>query len=217
MKYSFKLLLTLSLLLMSLFLTACEVGKQAESTANFIDIGNGERIAFHASYADVSIDEQIKEADIIFAGKITDISVTQWNQDNGKYWEEVVVDEIGETVYTATPFFTIKLLMDQPVFPDTKLNDSVVITVVGISPLEKISEDVENTLQVGNEVVIFARQSELTWREGSRPILQLMSEPQKSFFLLGDDGLYRTEQIEEKAVSLDELVERIAQKRDIQP
>lgn len=133
MKYSLKLLVTLCLLFVSLFLAACGTGQLVESTARFIEIGNGERISFHASYADVSIDEQIKEANIIFAGKITDISATQWNQDNGKYWEEVVVDEIGETVYTATPFFTIKLLMDQPVFPDTKLNDSVVITVVGIT------------------------------------------------------------------------------------
>lgn len=189
---------------------------QAQWSANLM----GQEPAFEASYANVSIDEQIEVADVIFVGAVIHISETHWNQDSGEYWEEVVYDEIGDTRYVGLPIYTIELLVKQPIVGNMQQNDSLIITVVGASPLEDNHESVDNeyVLQDGDNVVMFARNSELAWREGTKPILQLMSAPEQSYFLQGDDGLYRTAQLNarnqpEKAVSLDDLLTRIAQKR----
>ena len=52
----------------------------------------GGQVEQYFSYASVPIDLQIEEADIIFAGTITAVSGTHWNQDSGEYWEQWVQD-----------------------------------------------------------------------------------------------------------------------------
>lgn len=189
------------LLLMALFLTACG----AEQVQLFSE----------ASYADVAIDEQIEQANIIFAGTVTNISKTLWNQDSGEYWEEVVKDEGGETLHVALPYYTIELVVDQPIV-NTQKGETLVVTVIGTSPLEEQQASSKYSLQVGSEVVIFLRRSEMAWRDGKRPILQLMSAPEKSCFLRGDDGLYQTAHQNEGMTSLDKLMARIERRRAAQ-
>ena len=195
-----KLSTAIWLSLMALFLTACGA-EQAQLFSG-------------ASYADVAIDEQIEQADIMFAGTVTNISKTLWNQDSGEYWEEVVKDEGGETLHIALPYYTIELMVDQPII-NAQEGETLVVTVVGTNPLEEQRADSKYSLRVGSKVVMFIRRSEMAWRDGKQPILQLMSAPEKSCFLCGNDGLYRTAHVNEKEVSLGELIARIAQKRPV--
>jgi len=200
MKKHTRISLAVLLLPTILILTACGVGQPHPS--------------FQASFANVAIDEQIEKADIILAGRITNISKTLWNQDSGEYWEEVVEDEISETRYVALPYYTIELAVERPIVNAQK-DDTLVVTVIGMSPSEGKHADSELSLQVGSEVVMFIRHSEMAWREGKRPILQLMSSPEKSGFLRGRHGLYETAHLQEEKASLDELIARIAQKRPV--
>ncbi|NIT59522.1 MAG: hypothetical protein GWN00_25880 [Aliifodinibius sp.] len=189
------------LMLSSLFITACN---------------NLTQPIVMTSYAEVSIDEQIKLADVIVAGTITSISKTRWNQDSGEYWEEVVKDEIEETIHTALPYYTIEILVNKPIL-NAKSGEKLVATVIGMSPLEEQNRN-SHRLQVNKEAVVFMRHSEMAWRDGTRPILQLMSTPEKSAFFRGENDLYETAHVDEVAVPLDALITRIAQKRpeDIQ-
>lgn len=203
-------------------LTLFAAVSRARSNTGELSIGNNMRMSVHTSYAEVPIDEQIEVADVIFAGTVTEISKTRWNQDSGEYWEDVVYDEIGNTRYVGLPIYTIELHVTRPIVGDISQNDNLVITVVGHSPLEDSFESVNSnySLQVGDKVVMFARNSELAWRNGTKPILQLMSAPEQSYFLQDEQNLYRTAQLDinnqpGKAVSLNDLIERIAQKRPI--
>lgn len=197
MKEHIKSLIAIWLLLMILSLAACGT----------------EQLSIETSYADVAINEQIEQADIIFAGRITGISETLWNQDSGEYWEEIVKDEVEETLHTALPYYTIEFAVVQPII-NVQKGETLVVTVIGTSPLEKQqAEDSEYSLRVGSEVVMFVRHSEMAWRDGQRPILQLMSAPEKSCFVRGNDGLYQTAHQGERRLSLEELIIRIEQER----
>lgn len=139
------------------------------------------------------------------------ISETRWNQDSGEYWEEIVKDE--ETLHTALPYYTMEFAVVQPII-NVQRGETLVVTVIGTSPLEKQhAEDSEYGLRVGSEVVMFVRHSEMAWRDGKRPILQLMSAPEKSCFVRGNDGLYQTAHQGERRLSLEELIIRIEQER----
>lgn len=222
MKY-IKPVTMICLLLVPFSLIAC--GAERTQQPDTVVTDGDERLAnFKASYADVPIDEQIEQADIIFAGTVTNISKTLWNQDSGEYWEE----EIEGITHRALPYYTIELKVSRPIF-NAQEGETVVVTQVGISPLEKQVQGTEYGiagLQVGSKVVIFVRHAEMGWRDGKKPILGLMSGPTRSYFLRGDDGLYRTAQARMMrklgrtpslgGLSLDEVIAYIAQRRAIQ-
>jgi hypothetical protein len=76
----------------------------------------------------------------------------------------------------------------------------------------------DHDLKVGDEAVIFAIQTDLAWRDGTRPILELIGSPTDAHFIRGDDGLYHGRP-NEKPVSLKELITQVAQRRQtlVQP
>jgi len=204
-----------------LVLSACQSERQVGVIEGSADVPTEQKLLrVYGSYADVPIDEQIRAANIIFAGTVTDISKTRWNQDSGEYWEEVVKSDVGETIRTASQYYTIKLIVDRAIV-DAKEGQELTVTVAGSSPMDpaySVDESSEYKLSIGAQVVMFVRHSELAWRNGVHPILQLMSAPDRSYFIRGKDGLYRTAQLDmqggrEKPVSLDELVVRIDQIR----
>jgi hypothetical protein len=85
------------------------------------------------------------------------------------------------------------------------------LTVVGHSPLEGRPD---HALSAGDQAVVFARQTELVWRDGSRSIFQLLGVPSDAYYIVGDDGLYHG-RWDEGPVSLVELLDRIARRREI--
>lgn len=176
-----------------------------------LSIGGNMRVNVHTSYAEVPIDEQIEKADVIVAGTIESISGTRWNQDSGEYWEETDKREDREHPHLAVAFYTMEISVDRPIVTDRDLADRVEITVVGTSPLD--DKRAEFPVEVGDKVVIFAKRSELAWRDGRRQILMFLSAPESSLFWQGEDGLYRMSYEGKSGVSFEELISRIVQKR----
>ncbi|MDI7275859.1 MAG: hypothetical protein QME94_07760 [Anaerolineae bacterium] len=183
--------------------------------------GAGLPVEQRFTYASVPIDVQIEEADVIFAGTVTGISQTRWNQDSGEYWEERVQDGGGDTLRTALPYYTIELLVERCLAGDAQVGEKLVVTQVGTSPRDEASDRAGSSerLRAGDQVVMFVRRSEMAWRDGTRPILGLFTVPEHSCFVLRDDGLYETPQLTgngemEKSVPLDDLIARIRKLRD---
>ena len=147
------------------------------------------RIEQHASYLTSAYEQQVKTADLIFVGTLTDISPSKWNQDSGEYW----TDESSERVTATLQYHTLQFDVSQFVINKTESQDvkSIEITVLGPSPLDK---NADYSLSVGDNVVIFARETELAWKEGDhrKPIIEIATAPELAFFVQFEkpDGPY---------------------------
>ena len=165
-----------------------------------------------ATYVELSLDQRVEGASIVAVGKVTDISETLWNQDNGQYWEEPSDD--GGTIYTAISYYTVDIEVSQFVVADV---ESATITVVGVGDSVAVGEGQDGAnggLEVGDEVIVFAQRTELAWRgEQTRPILELMGVPTESYLIKGADGLYHSNNSSQAAISLDELMAKVATQR----
>ncbi len=195
-------------------------------------------------------EELLKGADLIFAGKVLAISPTRWNQDSDEYWTEITEEGVtsdGErltTTHSAWPVYEIKLSVTQPIVDEIGVNHEVVLTLLGKSPSEA---DINNTtygvqvdaetvnLHIGQELVVFATQAELAWREpnhpielktnpdgssyfdiGKRSIITLMGAPANAYLLKGSDELYyHSEEATNRqgAISLQSLIREISKRR----
>jgi hypothetical protein len=151
----------------------------------------------HSSYALLTYEQMIDQADAIFLGKVKDISRTSWNQNNGEYWE-------GGFQLHAIELEAILLIVDS-----IGLNEQVTITALGSSPLDGHAD---HDLKVGDQAVFFVRQTELAWRDGVRPILELMTVPSYAYFQRGSDGLYHGPLLG-KPLSIEDVINQIAQRR----
>ncbi len=196
-------------------------------------------------------EELFKGADLIFAGKVLDISPTRWNQDSGEYWTETTEEGMtaeGEqltTTLSAWPVYEVRLSVTQPIIDKIGVNQEVVLTLLGKSPIEAVINDTTNgiqvdaetvNLQIGQELVVFAIQTELAWRGPNRPvelitnpdgtsyfdvgrrsIITLMGVHANAYLLKGSDGLYyHSEKAtnRQEPISLDSLTQDIFQKQE---
>ena len=147
-------------------------------------------MGFERMYASHTFAEMTDLADMIFVGKVTDISPVQWNQDNGEYWGA----ESGDLM-TPIPLRYITVDLVKPIVPET-LDASLKITsmtdLVLLDEKNNVTnqEEMEQGLRVGDQVVVFVRQTKLAWRGGVHPATMLMGVPTQSYFKLGEDGLY---------------------------
>lgn len=134
----------------------------------------------HTSYLSLTYEQQIKSADLVFAGTLTDISPARWNQDNGEYW----TDESPDRVTTPLQYHNLLFDVSQVVINKTESQDlkSIEIAVLGPSPLDK---NADYSLSVGDNVVIFAIKTGLAWREGnhSKPVMEFANTPDLAFFV----------------------------------
>lgn len=173
-------------------------------------------MSFDRLYASHTFGEMVDLADTIFVGKVTDISPVQWNQDNGEYWDEAPGDSMS-----AFPIRYITVDLVKPIVPET-LDASQKITSMTDSVLldEKNNvtnqEEMEQGLRVGDQVVIFVRQTKLAWRGGMHPATMLMGIPDHSYFKLGEDGLYHGELLKEP-LDLETLIQKILDERASPP
>jgi hypothetical protein len=176
--------------------------------------------AIESSYALEPRTEMIKTADAIFAGRVTDISPTQYNQDSGEYWEQTTVEGAGlETTHTALPVFTIELTVDAVWVDEVGLGETAVLTQVGYKPID-VTDPVLNSgettqstftsdwpLQIGDEIIAFIVQREIAWWDGQpvraipyedgfsfeigqREVLRFANAPLDTYLLRQEDGRY---------------------------
>jgi len=172
---------------------------------------------FHVEmmYESLSFNDMVDKANAVVVGKIISISPTVWNQDSGAYWYE---PKAGFEL----PLHHIEVEVVEPIVNTVNLDQFVEVTVIGESAVidEKGNlldqgESIHNLL-VGQQVVLFAQQTEIAWRGGARPALILMGVPSDAYFRLEADGLYHGNLIKEP-LSLAELLSRIAAERATPP
>lgn len=186
-------------------------------------------------YALLTRSQMIDSADAIFVGRVTDISPTTWNQDNGQYWEQ----EIEGTTMNAMPVHQLAVAVLEPIKDEIGLGETAVLTINGKSPADDgpvpISDSLElggtadYDLKVGDQLVLFVEQREFAWwnpdeqmeynaEQGAfvgarRPVLTFANLPTASYLLLGADGLYHpqppAEELEAGPLSLEALVEEV--------
>lgn len=157
-------------------------------------------------YEKLSFSQRIRRSDAIFTGLITHVSETQWNQDSGEYWEDYSAD--GTTLYTALPVHFVELSLVESIDSKVQVGRNVRLTILGNSPVD--SPKPEHKLQVGNEVIVFARQTEIVWRDGVRSVLELMSVPRESYLLRREDGRYAfSNPAAMSPLTLEDLTERV--------
>ncbi|GAB4579156.1 MAG: hypothetical protein Fur0022_18940 [Anaerolineales bacterium] len=159
-----------------------------------------------ASYGEISLEQMYQEADFIFVGKIIQISSTQWNQDNGEYWNDETTT--GET---ALQVHTIEVEPIQSIVDNLGQEGTVKITILGSSPMDGSHAD--HDLKVGMQVMFFTQEREIAWRGGMKMIVGLMGAPSYSYFTLGEDGLYHGALLTQP-ISLQEVMEQISDLRE---
>ena len=206
-----------------------------------------------AEYVQFSRDEMMRSADMIFVGKVLSITPTKWNQDSGEYWEAITeegVNEQGEsltTTHSGWPIHEIELVVAQSLINDSEaIEKSIVLTVLGKSPVDQeppgndtevvtVVGEAPYSLQVGDEVVIFAVYTEIAWRDpdqpirlvpagdgtsyfdiGKRAIIGFISSPADSYLIKGEDGLYHSSSESNEVavpVTLEDLRKQIAEQQ----
>lgn len=143
------------------------------------------------SYIDLTPEEQMKIADTIAVGTITEISHTLWNQDNGEYWEDRVQASGLDYMETALPYFTVQLNVEEFLLNGRDLNDDqLTITILGHSPLDQESDQDGLLFTTNDKVVVMGLHTEMAWKNGQKPIFKLLTEPNNSVYRQGADGLY---------------------------
>ena len=208
-------------------------------------------VSFETESIYFSREELLTQADLIFAGRVLDISPTRWNQDSGEYWTETTEEGVTAegkqltTTHSAWPVYEIRLAVTQPIVDQIGVGQEVVLILLGKSPIDAVTSDAAGGVQVeaetvdlkvNQELVIFAMQTELAWRDPSRPVELITSPDGTSYFdigvrsittlmgvsanaylVKGDDGLfYHSEEATNKQepISLDNLIQEISQMRE---
>jgi hypothetical protein len=169
-------------------------------------------ITAEASYAGVSFERMLTRPDFIFAGKVLEIGDTRWNQNNGLPW-------MGDGALT---YHTITCSVNHPIVGHVRegsARDKVVLAVIGNpepgSDKRHVVLENDYSLNVGAEIVVFARQTELVWRKPDRmPMTMLMGYPAHSILIKGEDGSYRSPR--DGPYTLDALAKQVQEKRSAQ-
>lgn len=202
-----KWLTGLVIIVLGLVLAACSANtnKPHEEAAS---------VQFEFTYTDVSFEERMQQAQVVLAGKVLSISPTKWNQDSGDYWEE----EIDGTLYSALPYYEIEVSTEQLLSPSEGIGQSMIITVLGTAPNKNEAVEADGLavigesplpLAIGDQVVVFARQTDLAWRDGSRAVWYFMGDPAQSFMTMGEDGLYTVPGSGQKGTTITEIADAL--------
>jgi hypothetical protein len=155
-------------------------------------------------YGKIPYEQIIDNSDAIFVGRVLSISHTQWNQDQGEYWDG------------GLPVHFVELEVLQRLVDTIGLTQTVTLTQLDYSPLDERVNSYYY-LEPGHRALFYIVQSELAWRGGLRTALRLTSIPRDSFVILGDDR-YPARPTEE-AARLERLIQDIAERREtlVQP
>jgi hypothetical protein len=179
----------------------------------------------HLMYQTQTFPQMAVKANAVLAGQVVGIGGTRWNQDDGSFWDREMSS--GQTE-TALPYYEITLRVDDPIVDTTTQNlaagHDVVLTVVGMNPRDE-QEIATNLgigsgdhgpegLQVGQRIVVFAQNTQMAWREGTRPVLQLMGHPEQAYFTTVRGGNFESHAQEAPSGSLAALKDQVLALRD---
>lgn len=174
----------------------------------------------HLMYQSRSFPQMAVGADAVLSGQVVAIGGTRWNQDDGSFWDRETAPGQSDT---ALPYYEITLRVDDPIVDATTqgitTGREVVLTVVGMNPRDEkaITERLgigsgdhgPEGLREGQRVVVFAQSTEMAWREGTKPILQLMGHPEQAYFTTVADGRFESHAQGAPSGSLAELKDQV--------
>ena len=159
-----------------------------------------------ASYLDVTREDMVEVADAIFLGNVVAVSSTRWNQDSGEEWNDDVVDG-----GSGLQIHIVEVEILQPIVDTIGLDKTVEITVLGRSPKDGYAD---HALQKDSQAVFFIMKTELAWRGNeTRPVFIFIGAPAYSYFMKRSDGLYHDERSEALALSFEDIVNFVAERR----
>jgi hypothetical protein len=146
---------------------------------------------------------------------VSSISHTQWNQDNGQIWYEEDNSQPRIDVSSPLQLHYIDFEVNQLITDKLGTGDVVHVTIIGTSPLDG---DADHDLKIGDQVVVFAHSTELTWRNGTKSIIQLMGFPGNAYLKNNGKDDY-SGRLRSKSISLVDLTGEIRKLRDtnVQP
>jgi len=162
------------------------------------------------SYVSLSYEQMIDQSDLIIVGKVADISSTQWNQESGEPWEDGLSISSGPDNSTPLQIHYIDLEIERRILDMLDTPDRIKVTALGVSPWEG---DAAHGLKVGDEGVFFAKSTEIAWRDGKRSVIVLVGDPAQAYLRKLDGGYYRGT-LAQTALTLDEVVKTISQRRE---
>ncbi len=146
------------------------------------------RIEQHASYLSLPYEQQVKNADIIFAGRLIEISPSKWNQDNSEYWEKTSSEQPSSLQYHTLKFDISEFIVDKIQQKDQSYLE---VTILGASPLDG---NADYSLAIGDNVIGFAKRADLAWKDGNKTvsIIEVVTAPSLAFFVQSGDpsGFY---------------------------
>jgi len=233
------------LLFLTLALIAC--GKSPEQQ----NPNDHKVVNFEPEYVLLRRDDMVANADIILLGEVKHISPTQWNQDSGEYWEEVTEDGVSDkgemltTSFAAWPVLRVQLKVLQILVDEVGIGNELTLTVLGKGPQDPpdmvfvdgitLQASTPYSLNIGYQIVVFAIQTEMAWRDPSQPIQLLtntdgstyfdigkrtifdfIGAPAISFLIAGENALYYSTPeatFQEEPVSLEQLMLGVSEKR----
>ena len=133
-----------------------------------------------ASYGSLTFEEMVSTADVIFVGRLVEMSPSKWNQDNGEYWGE-----------DAIQYHTLRFQVLRFIVNGTASGQTIEVTILG-SSLSEGNQDYN--LAIGDDVLVFAGTTDLVWREGgTKPTIAVMTDPYHSFFIRNSNGDFEGE------------------------
>lgn len=136
----------------------------------------------HASYAALPYEELVNTSDVIFVGKLIEISPSKWNQDSGEYWGEEALQ------YHTLRFEVSSFIVDKI---ESARHTTIEITILGPSALEG-NRDYD--LRLGDDVLVFAGKTDFAWREGgTKSVISLKTAPSLSLFVRKPNGNFEGE------------------------
>lgn len=135
----------------------------------------------------LSYDQMLDLTDIVFIGKVTNVSKTSWNQDSGQFWLDTAPN-VPAVVPLQIHFVDLavdRYLLDKVSYRDQK---TIQLAILGVSPVDN---GAEYSLKTGDTILVFARRTEIAWREGERrPVITFLSSPDLSYFNQQSDGSF---------------------------
>jgi hypothetical protein len=163
------------------------------------------------SYISLTFGQMIEEADLVVVGKVTQISATQWNQDNGEAWEDGPSQSAGPDDTTPLQIHYIDLETEQKILDMLDSPSPLRVTALGLSPA--VGESAHG-LKVGDEGVFFIKKTDLAWRDGKRSVMVLVGDPSQSYLRKLENGYYRGT-LAQTPLTIDQIVKTILQRREL--
>ena len=172
---------------------------------------------YESSYAGLTRDEMLAEADAIIIGEVVAVTPAQWNQDSGKPWKQ--------SGFASIPYHELEVRIIEPLYDTLDLKGHVRITVLGASPTGTVDPSIildsppAHKLVKGQKAMFFLVKRELAWRgpenaqqQSKRPIIRLVGQPDLSYLIQEADGLYHSTDPSEKPSSRGNIADKIKQR-----